>query len=443
MRNKVIAVASSVGLAVGLLSGTAAASSPLTGESDWESVRESTMTGKALAEPPARRLTYGDVLKRTYQNSYVADSEDYKPGSPIKHQFNDDPSARSVNAISNLDECAGTIIGNPYEGYLKDRFSFCSNWDGKLDYKRDGKVVGGWTYSAIFVGSGFNGARKIEYQIRLDRISSWGVLPPEGVNPTLGFRIECYAMTTDKACNSKSQLSVSKTMAEWAISTHGQMNIQSDWGDGVGPDNVNFVGWELYDFTNLTPEENLDVSMSARFDSASYLPTKQGAVFPGVMPHILYKTSDAEVNETAEHIKTACDTPNLTVPTLQIPKVIPGCRDEEKKPIHRLFHDLDRRKKNRAESVRTCEAKWGDYPASGKDCDEFPFATTYEGSMLPDYDPKATPGMYSVRALTSSDNQKAGTRLGVWYGQDRIIDGLLPIDGKVLYQEPFRVWIQS
>jgi hypothetical protein len=35
----------------------------------------------------------------------------------------------------------------------------------------------------------------------------------------------------------------------------------------------------------------------------------------------------------------------------------------------------------------------------------------------------ATPyGMFSVRPINAPDNQLAGSRLGVWYGDDRILD---------------------
>jgi hypothetical protein len=32
-------------------------------------------------------------------------------------------------------------------------------------------------------------------------------------------------------------------------------------------------------------------------------------------------------------------------------------------------------------------------------------------------------GNYSARALDSTDNQKAGSRLATWYNDDRILDG--------------------
>ncbi|MFE3186757.1 NucA/NucB deoxyribonuclease domain-containing protein [Streptomyces violascens] len=92
-------------------------------------------------------------------------------------------------------------------------------------------------------------------------------------------------------------------------------------------------------------------------------------------------------------------------------------------PIRRLYFDQTRRDRNRDTAVAVCRKEWPGYPELGQDCDEFPFASTYEGAARsrPEYD--GTPyGMFSVRAINSPDNQEAGRRLGTWYGDDRIID---------------------
>src|SRR5690349_9121355 len=46
----------------------------------------------------------------------------------------------------------------------------------------------------------------------------------------------------------------------------------------------------------------------------------------------------------------------------------------------------------------------------------YPFSTTKEGA-------KNANGNYSARALDSTDNQKAGSRLASWYNDDRVLDG--------------------
>jgi hypothetical protein len=56
-------------------------------------------------------------------------------------------------------------------------------------------------------------------------------------------------------------------------------------------------------------------------------------------------------------------------------KQIPGKSAED--PIHRLFHDKDRRKANRREATSFCKVRWPGYPDLGQDCDEYSFACTY------------------------------------------------------------------
>ncbi|MFI1094469.1 NucA/NucB deoxyribonuclease domain-containing protein [Streptomyces sp. NPDC020917] len=58
----------------------------------------------------------------------------------------------------------------------------------------------------------------------------------------------------------------------------------------------------------------------------------------------------------------------------------------------------------------------GKYPAPNTDCDEYPFASTLEGA--------ANWGNfrnYVVKPIGSKDNQDAGTQLGEFYAEQRIL----------------------
>ncbi|WP_242891146.1 NucA/NucB deoxyribonuclease domain-containing protein [Actinomadura litoris] len=427
-------IAVGAALIVNVFNSPAIADETPSGQGSWSLTSEANPKG---SDAKASHRTLQDVINNAKQHSYTVDSQKYSKGHAAQQE---------VAPASQIEECAGTIIGNPRVGYLKDRYHFCSNWSATINHIQDGVPDGGYTFDVIFIGTAYQSTRKIDYEILIDRMLPWGDVS-SNPNPTISFRVDCYEITGIYGCDPKSHLQVSKTVAEWSISPHAQMWALSDYKDGVGPDKVNLVGWDLFMNAPDLPGaelEQLQVSQTGRFDSASYIPNyPQGSVFPEVTPHLLYKTSDAEVNETAQHIKDACEDPANTIPTVPN-KDIPGCRTDnvEKAPIYRLFHDSKRRTDNRSMAVRTCEAKWPGYPSEGKDCDEFPFASTYEGAAIGEYEPNATPGMYSVRALTSSDNQEAGTRLGVWYTADRILDGRLPINGAVHYFEPFKVWIK-
>ncbi|WP_078623251.1 NucA/NucB deoxyribonuclease domain-containing protein [Streptomyces prunicolor] len=57
------------------------------------------------------------------------------------------------------------------------------------------------------------------------------------------------------------------------------------------------------------------------------------------------------------------------------------------------------------------------------DCEEFPFATTYEGAAQHVYDATASADNFSAKMIDSAENQAGGSQLGVYYGYNRIIDG--------------------
>ncbi|WP_453083034.1 NucA/NucB deoxyribonuclease domain-containing protein [Streptomyces naganishii] len=57
---------------------------------------------------------------------------------------------------------------------------------------------------------------------------------------------------------------------------------------------------------------------------------------------------------------------------------VPGQTVED--PLHRTVSSV-RNDKNRFEAVKQCKRYWGqNYASGGKECDEYPFASTYEGA---------------------------------------------------------------
>jgi hypothetical protein len=74
----------------------------------------------------------------------------------------------------------------------------------------------------------------------------------------------------------------------------------------------------------------------------------------------------------------------------------------------------------RTKSVKTCHLEYGPTPEQ-KDCDEYPFASTYEGSLAQPLGPDNY--NFSVRYIDRSDNRRVGSWLGKWYVKDRILQG--------------------
>ncbi|WP_437022841.1 NucA/NucB deoxyribonuclease domain-containing protein [Streptomyces sp. enrichment culture] len=59
---------------------------------------------------------------------------------------------------------------------------------------------------------------------------------------------------------------------------------------------------------------------------------------------------------------------------------------------------------------------WGDYSGTSLQCDEYPFASTKEGSNKGD-------DRYSVRLIEGTDNEEGGRRLNTMYTLNRMLDG--------------------
>ncbi|WP_222708202.1 hypothetical protein [Streptomyces sp. PBH53] len=83
----------------------------------------------------------------------------------------------------------------------------------------------------------------------------------------------------------------------------------------------------------------------------------------------------------------------------------------------------------RARAVYNCTKYFGENYSQGgkKECDEYPFATTYEGAAGSDYDSRQDPKNFSVMPVAKTENGAAGTLLGQYYKLNRLIDG--PDDG--------------
>ncbi|WP_062352967.1 NucA/NucB deoxyribonuclease domain-containing protein [Herbidospora yilanensis] len=71
-------------------------------------------------------------------------------------------------------------------------------------------------------------------------------------------------------------------------------------------------------------------------------------------------------------------------------------------------------KKNRANPISVCRKEWPYVKPKEQrlDCDEFPFASTKEGSL-------SANGNFSVRYIDASDNRSSGSQLGVFCQQTR------------------------
>jgi hypothetical protein len=170
--------------------------------------------------------------------------------------------------------------------------------------------------------------------------------------------------------------------------------------------------------------------LAPRWDAAAYLanstgggnPARKGAAtFSYIHALPLSKKQGAPERAEALHIWTAFHIPENTKPYMSAKKV-PG--QTPKDPLHRTVSKA-RNDKNRGAAVKQCKRYWGPNYTNGgeKQCDEYPFASTYEGAAEVEYDSEALKFNFSVLPIPKDDNRKGGLILKSYYAKNRILDG--------------------
>jgi hypothetical protein len=73
--------------------------------------------------------------------------------------------------------------------------------------------------------------------------------------------------------------------------------------------------------------------------------------------------------------------------------------------------------------VKVCIAADPNYASKDLECDEYPMASTYEGSAQSIYEPSKPKKNFSALAINATENGAGGTQLSTYYSNNRIIDG--------------------
>jgi hypothetical protein len=141
-----------------------------------------------------------------------------------------------------------------------------------------------------------------------------------------------------------------------------------------------------------------------RCDNATPGTSKTGCVMPYI-PSMVY-AKNGEYPELAKHIEYAQTTMNL-----------PGKHDTK-----RYLTRLTDKVKVRTNRITACPSSLTRLP--GQECDEYPFASTWQGA-------KYGGGDYSRRMINGNQNRYGGQALGLFYLYNRIIE-----------KDKFLVWIK-
>ena len=313
---------------------------------------------------------------------------------------------------------------NPALGRVHNRFLWCRRSEFSI-FKNDGSGAARMRYTAMGYGRD-DGVRAITIFFRPDSVEAIGSRPPSP-SQVLAFRLACDDTDPEDVCHPSAE--VSGTLLQWdRDAVDGVWSTLTVSSDDPGPlfSGVRNHRWQLTgrSFGPDGPSELRDQPWhNFRCDSATYFrmggERPKACVFTDVIPHLIYRTSDTRVKQVAEHIRDAQNSPLTTFPEFAA-KSIPG-KYFVGAGLHRLARDTPEYRDNRAVVAAACE-KRGEFagnglpnpPGPGQDCDEYPFASTYEGAADDHVN-------FSVRAVDHGQNCSAGSLLGWYFTTDRIL----------------------
>ncbi|MFJ4868610.1 FG-GAP-like repeat-containing protein [Streptomyces sp. NPDC088757] len=310
-------------------------------------------------------------------------------------------------------------------GWIKSRFETCMHrpYDLVLRSTDGRETIGRLWFDAWILGFAYDGDRRVDYLTSIEDIR----VQTAGSEDATKWRIRQQFSHTVDPSNSDPDPKVTGPQQNDRDGLLGEWNTQPLWtlkytSPDKGPlysqgNQQRVSALTLASLSVSSPSSSLtfqDVDAfrsNFRFDYAGPVAGKyKGTVFTEARMTFRPRLDDPLGWETARHIYDALRHPERTFPATY-PKVIPG----EKEPLHRVL-DQDTVDKNRKAANDTCVDVWGPYDGTKLNCDEYPFASTYEGAAKGDK-------RYSARLIDADDNQKVGRELNSqFYTVNRVLD---------------------
>ncbi|MFE6852169.1 FG-GAP-like repeat-containing protein [Streptomyces sp. NPDC057674] len=310
-------------------------------------------------------------------------------------------------------------------GWIKSRFETCMHrpYDLVLRSTDGQKTIGRLWFDAWILGFAYDGDRRVDYLASIEDIR----VQTDGDEDATKWRINQQFSHTIDPSNSDPDPQVTGPQQNARDGLLGEWNNQPLWTlKYTSPDKGPLYSQGNQQRVNALTLASLSVSSPSssltfqdvdsfrsnfRFDYAGPVAGKyKGTVFTEARMTFRPRLDDPLGWETARHIYDALHHPERTFPATY-PKVIPG----GKEPLHRVLNQ-DTVERNRKAANDTCVDVWGPYDGTKLNCDEYPFASTYEGGAKGDK-------RYSARLIDADDNQKVGRELNSqFYTINRVLD---------------------
>jgi hypothetical protein len=347
------------------------------------------------------------------------------------------------------------------QGWIKNRYSYCQRSikaDTKISCTNRGCTTSYLLFRHSLFGYGKLGGHRqnannrwAAFKMRIEPLRYTGIFRSPAARLTA--RLECSGtyrnqvpLPRGKACYAGDRNGRTDSILGWRANKETSMELISD-ALTPGAQNTPQVAVGVFNptFQLKVPGFSRNswdgVQGGMRFDSAWYLTTNRaerlGSVFDRARPGPTFRLDDPAVKGAAKHIYEARRNPAATIPTAA-GKHLPGATPDD--PLRRLARRAGQWQADRFAATERltrngyCRTSMPAQPPTGGpfDCDEYPFASTYEGASRAQYEGARYTNHWSVRWINRDQNQEAGRRLGRWYVNDRILDHnyfFIPISG--------------
>jgi hypothetical protein len=249
----------------------------------------------------------------------------------------------------------------------------------------------------------------------------------------------CTPQAGSGPCSTTFGVPTTQPIDDWALegTSVNFYTFEQPNSSGTGADLLSYahLNWHL----TVSGGENGPVTRDGsnsmvRCDAAKYIIATgagNGCVFPWapVQTWVIHRSSTPE---SAQNIFEAQTNPGATQPPSAF-KVIAGTPATG--PLRRTT-DAALITSHRNTARAACRRYFpGKYPAPNTDCDEYPFASTLQGATDITVPFFGVIRNYAVKPISSTNNQLAGTQLGMFYGAQRIL-------GSSGINDPFYVSVQ-
>lgn len=446
MRTRLFAIAASAAAVAALLAPTAGAQPAGTWHTTVELVGGGPEARAALPEGATTDLTR--EFRSTKPNG-LQELENYlKAPKTARHTVRASEAVADSGEVSAADavtpnpvtlaECREVDVSQPGRvvHWYKDRFNSCTvarvgivNW---LCQNGTCRNMGELRYRLVIIGHGPkgmnpDGSRTMKFQLFTDQGGLLGSNPPPTYERVYhGLKCLTYVNIPCRfAGNAYSDVpTVGEVRDGWASPVYTLVD------NNTTTERDNKVYYDL-SFRIRAPN-GFDLNDApvqvVRSDTAPYV-GNGGFVFMDVDSWIAYNFADRDMYEQVRHIWDAHNDIAATKPGDPFTKVAGSRNSGHKLTRMSAEYESTRYNRNNYIAVLECKKHWGDDYATNRpdigprECDEYPFRSTYEGAAWTEYDGGAGIWSYSARAIPENHNRLGGLALNGFYTRDHIIHG--------------------